>query len=233
VCVVLAVVSVGAVGFGLFDNLIQSIPGQAEPATAPPTEGQRRVVEADPPASSATQTTTTVALEPHRAVYRDGKLFLRGTVPSEEISSAFETKAAEVIGADNVINNYVIDPRAPEPTDGRVIVGERFLFAFDSAEIDPQFHDLLDLGVAVMELNPQATMRIIGHTDSTGTEIYNESLSLARAVAVAAYLTDNNIDPARLDVEGRGEGQPVADNTTAQGRSLNRRIEIQLLDLLS
>ncbi|MDH3707071.1 MAG: hypothetical protein OES57_13455, partial [Acidimicrobiia bacterium] len=151
VCVGLALVSVAAVGFGLFDQLIHSIPGQAEPATAPLGEGQRRVVD-DSTGSTTAHTTTTVALEPHRAVYRNGKLFLRGTVPSEEISAAFETKAAEVIGADNVINNYVIDPRAPEPTDGRVIVGERFLFAFDSAEIDPRFNGLLDLGVAVMEL---------------------------------------------------------------------------------
>ncbi|MGI9603575.1 MAG: OmpA family protein [Acidimicrobiales bacterium] len=230
VCVGLALASIAAVGLGLFDHLIESFPGRSGPN--PPSAAETGAA-VDRRVDPALQTSTTVDLEPHRAVYRDGTLTLEGTVPSEEISAAFEAKAAEVIGADNVINNYVIDERAPEPTDGRVIVDEPFLFEFDSARIDDQFTDLLDLGVLVMDLNPQATMRVVGHADATGPDMYNNRLALDRAAAVAAYMTDHGVARRRVEVEGRGERQPIGDNTTSAGRALNRRIEIELLDLLS
>ena len=69
---------------------------------------------------------------------------------------------------------------------------------------------------------------ISGHTDASGSEPWNRQLSRARAQAVADYLENKGIDPERLIVEGHGSSMPVADNDTAYGRSLNRRIEFQL-----
>jgi outer membrane protein OmpA-like peptidoglycan-associated protein len=73
-----------------------------------------------------------------------------------------------------------------------------------------------------------ATIAITGHTDSSGDEAWNQQLSLARAQAVADHIAASGIDSARLVVEGMGSSIPVADNSTVQGRELNRRIEFEL-----
>ncbi len=168
----------------------------------------------------------------HEAVYRDGQLFLLGYVPSQEVADALSAKAAEVIGATNVMNQYVVDSRAPEITDGQVRVDEPFLFRPGSAALDPQYTTILDLGVAVLAVNPQATMLVVGHTDDLGTDAENDALSLARAQAVVEYMVSRGASPSVFQSEGRGEREPVADNTTEEGRRLNRRIEVAIVDLL-
>jgi len=75
---------------------------------------------------------------------------------------------------------------------------------------------------------PGVTIAITGHTDSSGIEAWNQQLSLARAQAVADHIAANGIDSSRLVVEGMGSSEPIADNSTAQGRELNRRIEFEL-----
>ena len=72
------------------------------------------------------------------------------------------------------------------------------------------------------------TITITGHTDTSGDESGNQPLSVARAQAVADYISQNGTDPQRLRVAGRGSSEPIADNDTIQGRSLNRRIEFEL-----
>ena len=67
-----------------------------------------------------------------------------------------------------------------------------------------------------------------GHTDSTNTEAYNLALSLRRAQAVMAWLVEHGLDASRLEAKGYGEFRPVADNSTEEGRALNRRVEITL-----
>ena len=69
---------------------------------------------------------------------------------------------------------------------------------------------------------------VVGHTDSTGAEAYNQQLSEARASSVARYLESQGVLPARIISRGAGELNPIASNDTAQGRSLNRRVEIIL-----
>ena len=71
-------------------------------------------------------------------------------------------------------------------------------------------------------------MHIVGHTDSTGSDDYNQSLSVRRATSVRGYLTRQGISEPRTRTEGRGENLPVASNATADGRSRNRRVEIYL-----
>ena len=71
---------------------------------------------------------------------------------------------------------------------------------------------------------PFATALVEGHTDSVGTDAYNLALSDRRAKSVFDYLTSRGVDPARLSSIGHGESKPIADNTTAEGRQLNRRV---------
>jgi len=72
---------------------------------------------------------------------------------------------------------------------------------------------------------------VSGHTDSKGSIDYNQALSERRADSVAEYLLDKGVVVARLETIGFGEGSPIADNATAEGRSLNRRVELSLLPI--
>ena len=118
------------------------------------------------------------------------------------------------------------------PTDGRVRVDEPFLFRTGSAELDPRYDCLLNLGVTVMRLNPQVTMKVVGYTDDTGLLPFNLVLSRARAQAVADWITARGISAKRFIVIGKGPADPLASNATPAGRTLNRRIEVELLGLL-
>jgi outer membrane protein OmpA-like peptidoglycan-associated protein len=189
-------------------------------------------------------TTTTIAVEgetsrgvqpvePHRAIYKGGKLYLEGTVPTRKVGDELKARASEVIGPENVVDNYRIDPAAPAVTEGRVVVDEPFLFATGSAAIQPGYESLLNLGVVVMQLNPQVVMVVRGYTDDVGDEQANLALSQARAQAVADWIAAKGIDPGRFRIEAHGEADPVGDNATPEGKALNRRIEVELLNLLA
>ena len=69
----------------------------------------------------------------------------------------------------------------------------------------------------------------VGHTDSVGSDAYNQKLSIRRSEAVKAYLVSKGVEPNRVYTEGKGEKQPVADNKTAEGRAKNRRTEIEVV----
>ena len=69
----------------------------------------------------------------------------------------------------------------------------------------------------------------VGHTDSVGTDAYNQALSVRRSEAVKSYLIGKGVDKNRVYTEGKGEKQPVADNKTAEGRAKNRRVEIEVV----
>lgn len=186
-----------------------------------------------PAPASATADIAVKDLPRHEAVYRNGKLILQGTVPSAEVRDRYRQEAAAVIGAENVVVRYQIDPRVPVPTDGRVRVDEAFLFDKNSAAIDPRYDDVLQLGVTVMKLNPQARMRITGYTDDSGSDEVNLRLSKDRADALRAALAANGIDASRVDASGKGESDFVAPNDSRANRAKNRRIEVELLNLLA
>lgn len=171
-------------------------------------------------------------LPPRGAYYRDGKLYLEGAVPNEEIAQQFVTKAAAVIGPSNVINNYVIHPDAEIPTDGNVYVESAVLFAPGSTAVQDDFVQVLELGVLVMRTNPQVTMVVEGHSDSTGGADVNLRLSADRAWAAVDWMAAQGIDASRFTAVGKGEAEPVADNDTEAGRAANRRLEVELVDLL-
>jgi len=104
-------------------------------------------------------------------------------------------------------------------------------FATDSADISSSFYEVLDSVAIVLNEYDQTYVDVIGHTDSTGSMEYNQGLSVRRARSVADYLMSREVIPERLVVTGMGQTQPIAPNDTAEGRALNRRVEIVLTPL--
>jgi outer membrane protein OmpA-like peptidoglycan-associated protein len=101
-------------------------------------------------------------------------------------------------------------------------------FDTGSAAIKPQLRSVLDPFAASLRDDPNARLNIIGHTDNTGSDAVNNPLSLERARSVRDYLVDRGVAGSRIEVAGRGEREPVADNSSETGRARNRRVEIYL-----
>ncbi len=108
----------------------------------------------------------------------------------------------------------------------RVTMTAQSAFAVDSSEIKGTFHSTLDKISTIVNKYGKTTIAIIGHTDSTGSDAHNQSLSERRASAVLQYLLGRNVVPQRLAATGRGESEPRASNSTEEGRALNRRVEL-------
>ncbi len=104
-------------------------------------------------------------------------------------------------------------------------------FALDSANINADFYDILDSVALVLNEYDKTMVEVAGHTDSTGSEEYNQDLSERRAASVADYLRSRKVRGDRLLEVGAGESYPVASNATAAGRQLNRRVEITIVPL--
>jgi OOP family OmpA-OmpF porin len=126
------------------------------------------------------------------------------------------TRAGAKVNADGceIISNVTID----------LVEGE---FDFDSAKLKPGMMAALDEVAAKVKATPgEEMLNIVGHTDSTGPDAYNMTLSVRRAQAAADYLADQGVSRASMTIEGKGETSPVADNGTREGRAQNRRVEI-------
>lgn len=104
-------------------------------------------------------------------------------------------------------------------------------FATDSATVQSQFRPTLDKVADVLDRYNQTYVDVYGHTDSTGSDAYNQTLSERRAVAVADYLVSRGVEAARLETLGYGETQPIASNDTVEGRAQNRRVEIKIVPI--
>ena len=102
-------------------------------------------------------------------------------------------------------------------------------FAFDRYDVQPQFRPTLDRVAEVLGDYPQTMIDIYGHTDSVGSDAYNQTLSENRARAVADYLSMQGVNKVRMATLGYGETQPIADNGTESGRAANRRVEIRIV----
>ena len=101
-------------------------------------------------------------------------------------------------------------------------------FAVDSANISPTFRSTLDVIANSLIKYPNSLIDVLGHTDSTGSDSYNLDLSKRRADAVRSYLVQRGVSSARIETIGYGEQYPRASNDTAEGRALNRRVEIKI-----
>lgn len=104
-------------------------------------------------------------------------------------------------------------------------------FETDRAEINPQFYSVLDSVAVVLREFARTLVNVYGHTDSDGSDSYNEQLSERRAVNVAQYLVRRGNDGRRFYVVGYGEERPIATNATAAGKAQNRRVEIRIAPL--
>lgn len=100
--------------------------------------------------------------------------------------------------------------------------------SFDSGRynIKPGLHGILDRFATTLNQNPVTTVRIVGHTDSVGSDAVNNPLSVNRAAATRDYLVARGVSSQRIGIDGRGSHEPIADNSTAAGRAKNRRVEI-------
>jgi outer membrane protein OmpA-like peptidoglycan-associated protein len=103
-------------------------------------------------------------------------------------------------------------------------------FKFDSAQLTPADKQKLDVVATRLKKEaPSAQLRVSGHTDSVGSDKYNKTLSQKRAASVTNYLVSSGVPRSSfVAVVGEGESRPVADNKTAEGRALNRRVEIKI-----
>ncbi len=101
-------------------------------------------------------------------------------------------------------------------------------FKTDSADLNSNFFSVLDSVGLVLKEYEKTIVEVAGHTDNTGSDQYNEALSLRRAQTVSTYLAGKGVMQQRMIIVGAGEGRPVANNDTADGRQLNRRVELTL-----
>lgn len=108
----------------------------------------------------------------------------------------------------------------------RVGIASDATFEFDSAELKPGSRATYDRIARVVNDFEQTVIHVVGHTDSTGPALYNQGLSERRAESVALYMRSRGVDGDRLVIEGRGENEPLATNSTADGRRQNRRVDI-------
>jgi outer membrane protein OmpA-like peptidoglycan-associated protein len=99
-------------------------------------------------------------------------------------------------------------------------------FATGRADIQANFRPVLDRFAQTLNQNPATTVRVIGHTDATGNDAINDPLSVNRAASVRNYLADRGVSPQRVQIDGRGAREPIADNVSDSGRARNRRVEI-------
>ncbi len=199
---------------------------EAAPAVAVPEE---EVAEPDP--EPANQVIVGEG-EVRGAVLRGGVLYLGGAVPSREVADQIIERAAAVVGEDNIVDEYVVDPNAILVPGAPLYIDDVVLFAYGIATYDPQFEPLLDLGLALLTQNPSVTVTIITHTDASGSEIGNDLLSLRRGQSVAQYWVDRGVPLEQIVIDARGERDPRADNNTDQGAQLNRRAEFYIEGLL-
>lgn len=106
---------------------------------------------------------------------------------------------------------------------------DNVFFAIDSYDIQPKSHTELEQLTQLLKENPQLKIETRGHTDNTGLEEYNMTLSTNRAKSVFQYLINQGIKEWRLSYKGYGSTVPIADNSTEKGRSKNRRTEAMVI----
>ena len=124
------------------------------------------------------------------------------------------------------IKNKVPEAKVERVGEGIVVeFNSNILFGFDKAELSTDAKSNLDKLVTVLNTYPDTNIELQGHTDSKGSESYNQTLSEKRASTVSSYLTEKGIKVERMTIKGFGETVPKYDNETEEGRAQNRRVE--------
>jgi OOP family OmpA-OmpF porin len=118
---------------------------------------------------------------------------------------------------------------APAPTSEKVTYAADTFFDFDKSVLKPAGKAMLDDLVGKIKMMTLEVVIAVGHTDSVGSNQYNQKLGARRAAAVKAYLVSKGVDANRVYTESKGETDPIATNKTAEGRSKNRRVEVEVV----
>ena len=164
------------------------------------------------------------------ALFEEGRFSLRCELPQSEAADvraqAFASMPFGTVGTIDILPNEAVETCETRLSD--LLKDAHIEFDSSSAVIDATSNRLLDRVAAAVKECP-GTLRIEGHTDSTGDEAENMTLSRNRAFAVRNALVARNVNPQRLVAEGYGASHPVAVNTTPEGRARNRRIEIRVV----
>jgi OmpA-OmpF porin, OOP family len=123
-----------------------------------------------------------------------------------------------------------VKPVEPAPQTEVITLSDagNVLFDFDKSDLTPAAKAQLDTLMDKLRNADVVSIKVIGHTDSKGSDAYNQALSERRASSVAAYLLSQGLAPNKLTSEGRGESEPVADNASDEGRAKNRRVELHI-----
>jgi OOP family OmpA-OmpF porin len=116
---------------------------------------------------------------------------------------------------------------APQPVKVAITIQAEALFDFDKSALKPDGKKSIDEAIAKMKTVDVEMVIATGHTDSIGTDAYNQKLSERRATTVKEYMVSQGIPAAKITTLGKGETQPVATNKTAEGRAKNRRVDIE------
>ena len=118
---------------------------------------------------------------------------------------------------------------APVAAPAKITYAADAFFAFDKSVVQPAGKAKLDDLVKRMQAMDIEVVVAVGHTDSTGPASYNQRLSVRRAEAVKAYMVSKGVSADRIFTEGKGEGSPIADNSSRSGRAKNRRVEVEVV----
>lgn len=174
------------------------------------------------------------AMDSASAMMRDHSIEIRGITSDAPTYSARIEFLRDALPADALINEDIIvidDAVSLNALCRRTfayLIKKPVAFRQSSAEIRTSSYSILDNIIDFAYDCRNTTIAITGHSDASGDPVWNLQLSLARAQAVADYLVRGGIASRRMQIDGRGSSTPIADNDTAHGRSLNRRIEIEL-----
>ncbi|MES2647318.1 MAG: OmpA family protein [Bacteroidota bacterium] len=124
------------------------------------------------------------------------------------------------------MKNSLPDAKVERVGEGIVVeLNDKILFGFNESGLSPQATANLNKAISVLNKYPDTNIEVQGHTDSRGTDEYNQKLSVQRATSVSNYLSQNGIASSRLSVKGFGESIAKYDNTTTEGQAQNRRVE--------
>ncbi len=148
-------------------------------------------------------------------VWRDGYLFFSENFSLEDVRTG--------------VDPHLFDIPLQPIQEGQSVVLRNIFFKVDSHELLPESINELQRLLQLLEQNPGLSIEISGHTDSTGSFQYNKTLSENRALSVYNYLVENGIARDRLTYSGYADTQPIADNTTEEGRARNRRTEFKVI----
>jgi type II secretory pathway predicted ATPase ExeA/outer membrane protein OmpA-like peptidoglycan-associated protein len=163
-------------------------------------------------------------IKPNHVVLLQGDVHLIKKIHKEERDQIPEIGAMET-------SAYEEDLSAPQTGDESSLINYRPIINFDyrTAEITSEAYEKLDKMAAIAKLTPDHDIVIRGYTDNVGSYRFNKELSRSRARIVKGYLVKKGIRPERIETVGMGEADPLAPNDTPEGRSINRRVEVELV----